>query len=142
MTDVPEHFFRQAAAVPYRVRKGRVSILLVTAGGGRRWIVPKGVIDPGLTPTEAAALEAYEEAGVRGEVTLPGLGRYAYEKWGGTCTVLVFPLLVGEELAAWPESRQRERRWFDAEEAARTVRPAEVGEMIIAMAARVTSAAR
>ena len=60
---------RQAATIP--VRDGRVC--LVTSSNGRRWVLPKGQIDPGHTPAEAALVEAWEEAGLVGalEPALP-----------------------------------------------------------------------
>src|SRR6476620_2968172 len=67
---------RQAAVGP--VRDGRVC--LVTSSSGRRWVVPKGQIDPGHTPGEAALIEAWEEAGLVGALDPEPIGTYAYEK--------------------------------------------------------------
>src|SRR5271169_3005360 len=55
----------QVAAVCYRRRGGNIEFLLVKTGKGR-WIFPKGSVEPGLTHAQAAALEAFEEAGVHG----------------------------------------------------------------------------
>ena len=52
----------QAAAVCFRVQNRRIEFLLVQTGGGR-WTFPKGSAEPGLTRAQAAALEAFEEAG-------------------------------------------------------------------------------
>jgi 8-oxo-dGTP pyrophosphatase MutT (NUDIX family) len=58
----------QVAAVCYRVRSGgEIEFLLVRTGKGR-WIFPKGSVEPGLTHAQAAALEAFEEAGVHGRM--------------------------------------------------------------------------
>jgi 8-oxo-dGTP pyrophosphatase MutT (NUDIX family) len=57
----------QVAAVCYRVRGGAIEFLLVRTGKGR-WIFPKGSVEPGLTHAQAAALEAFEEAGVHGRM--------------------------------------------------------------------------
>jgi 8-oxo-dGTP pyrophosphatase MutT (NUDIX family) len=57
----------QVAAVCYRVRGGDIEFLLVKTGKGR-WIFPKGSVEPGLTHAQAAALEAFEEAGVHGRI--------------------------------------------------------------------------
>ena len=57
----------QVAAVCYRVRSGDIEFLLVKTGKGR-WIFPKGSVEPGLTHAQAAALEAFEEAGVHGRI--------------------------------------------------------------------------
>ncbi len=40
--------------------------LLIATGGGRRWQLPKGHIEPGETSQEAAVREVREETGVTG----------------------------------------------------------------------------
>ena len=63
------------AAVCYRVRSGDIEFLLVKTGKGR-WIFPKGSVEPGLTHAQAAALEAFEEAGVHGRMEEASFTRY------------------------------------------------------------------
>ena len=53
---------RQAAALA--IRRGRVC--LITSRNGKRWVIPKGWIEPGQTAGETALQEAYEEAGLVG----------------------------------------------------------------------------
>ena len=53
---------RQAAAVP--VEAGR--ICMVTSRSGKRWVVPKGRLEPGKSAGEIALQEAWEEAGLAG----------------------------------------------------------------------------
>ena len=65
----------QVAAVCYRVRGGVIEFLLVQTGKGR-WIFPKGGVEPGLTHAQAAALEAFEEAGVHGRMEEASFTRY------------------------------------------------------------------
>ena len=57
---------RQAAVIPYRIRKERVEVALVTTSSGKGWIVPKGSVDDGEQPRDAAIREAEEEAGLLG----------------------------------------------------------------------------
>ncbi len=104
---------RQAAVVP--VRDGRVC--LVTSSSGRRWVVPKGQIDPGHTPGEAALVEAWEEAGLVGALDPEPLGSYAYEKLGRELHVLVYRMLVTEVRDEWPERDLRVRVWLTLDEA-------------------------
>ena len=125
----PDYYYTQSAVVPYRVRDGRVEILLITSRRSKRWIVPKGIVEADLTPQESAAKEAWEEAGVSGEVDATPLGVYRYEKWGDVCHVTVYALRVEEELAAWPEDF-RTREWVSAKEAAKRVREAELKALI------------
>ena len=127
--------YLQAAAVPYRRRAGTVSVLLITSLGSRHWIVPKGIIERGQTPLQAAAAEAYEEAGVQGTVLDPPLGSYSYEKWGGTCDVTVYAMQVTSVLAIWPEASDRERQWVTLEQAARLVDRAELKDIVESLGA-------
>jgi 8-oxo-dGTP pyrophosphatase MutT (NUDIX family) len=107
--DVPTHFYDQSSAVPI-VRDGEdVRLVLVTSRRSKRWIFPKGVIEPDLTPQESAAKEALEEAGVVGEIGATQLGSYEYDKWRGTCSVKVFALEVIRVLDTWEEDAARER---------------------------------
>ena len=110
---------RQAAVIPYRIRKNRVEIALVTTLSGKRWIVPKGSVDDGERPRDAATREAEEEAGLLGVVTRKPLGRYQYENDDVTCRVDVYAMRVTTALEHWDEDKLRRRRWVrvdDAEE--------------------------
>lgn len=76
----------QVAAVCYRVRgeeRGEeIEFLLVQTRGGR-WTFPKGGTEPGLTHAQAAALEAFEEAGVHGLMEEAAFARYVRRKRSG-----------------------------------------------------------
>ncbi len=109
-------WFKQSAVVPYRVVKGEIEILLITTRKGR-WIIPKGIIEPGLSPAESASKEAVEEAGVVGKIVEHELGHYSYEKWGGTCHVRVFLLHVTKVMESWEEQYFRRRKWLPLKEA-------------------------
>src|SRR3984957_15454272 len=85
MVTGPE-YLRQAAAIPIRGNK----ICLVTSSNGKRWVVPKGLIDPGHTAAETALNEAWEEAGLVGVLSKDPVGTYLYSKLGGTYHVLVY----------------------------------------------------
>jgi len=129
MTEVPEHFYTQSAVLPYRILEGRVEILLVSSRRKKRWVLPKGVVEPGLSAVDSAVKEAWEEAGLEGLAASHTVGTYRYEKWGGVCTVQVFPLQVERLSESWPEST-RDRRWFAPEEAARRVHEPELKRLM------------
>ncbi|MBT3359775.1 MAG: NUDIX hydrolase [Rhodospirillales bacterium] len=138
----PDYYYRQSAVVPFRFRWNGPEILLITSRKKKRWIVPKGVVEPDLSPQDSALMEAFEEAGLRGRVVGPALGRYTYEKWGGVCTVEVFPMRVTETLAQWPEREVRTRRWLPPLSAARRADDAKVAAMIRKLAARLGAAGK
>jgi 8-oxo-dGTP pyrophosphatase MutT (NUDIX family) len=118
---VPEWMYRQSAVVPYRQGQDGLEVLLVTSRKGTRWVLPKGVVEPELSPAASAAKEALEEAGVRGAIDDAPLGTYEYRKWGGTCTVQVFAMEVEEEVADWAEAGTRRRAWLTVGEATQRV---------------------
>ena len=47
-----------------RIDRATGRVCLVTASSGRRWIIPKGTLEPSQTGPECAAAEAWEEAGI------------------------------------------------------------------------------
>ena len=64
--------FHLAGAVPWRKIEDGLEILLITtrdrpwSDDNPWWIVPQGGVEPGQTAQEAAIVETWEEAGVRG----------------------------------------------------------------------------
>jgi len=118
---IPEWMYRQSAVIPYRRGPSGLQVLLVTSRKGTRWVLPKGVVEPNLSPATSAAKEALEEAGVRGPIDDEPLGTYQYRKWRGTCTVQVFAMAVEEEMADWPEAGVRTRAWLTIGDARRRV---------------------
>ncbi len=99
---------RQAGVVA--VRGGQVC--LVTSRSGKRWVVPKGCLEPGKSAGEIALQEAWEEAGLVGILQEVPLGSYLYEKDGLLCHVLVFLLRVTEAADSYPEAALRQRVWM------------------------------
>lgn len=111
----------QSAVVPYRFTDGALEFLLITSMRKKKWIVPKGLVEFGLSAQESAEQEAYEEAGVLGIVEPQMLGVYEYAKWGGFCRVEVYLMKVETVLKDWPEEDERKRRWFPARRAIREI---------------------
>jgi 8-oxo-dGTP pyrophosphatase MutT (NUDIX family) len=126
---------RQVAALPWRRGPDGVEILLVTSRETRRWVTPKGGRMPGKTDAEAAAIEAFEEAGVEGDVSAEPLGTFRYLKvlkrraarW---CVVSIYPLEVRAVHASWKEQGERERVWMGPEQAAACVGEVDLAEII------------
>ena len=106
MPDTPGHV-RQAAAIPLRDGK----VCLITSSNGKRWVIPKGMIEPGQTAGESALQEAWEEAGLVGALDPEPVGSYLHEKMGRTHHVTVFLMHVTEATADWPERSYRQREW-------------------------------
>ena len=109
----------QCGALAYRRHGLGLQIVLVTSMETRRWVLPKGNIEDGMTAAESAVLEAYEEAGVKGEISPECLGTYDYYKSNGNGgdlrRVAVFPMAVTRILRDWPEKAPRRRQWMSIE---------------------------
>lgn len=112
-------YYRQSAVVPYRKNHSGLEVLMIRSMKGK-WIVPKGLIEPGLSPQDSALKEALEEAGIKGTVNPDLIGEYEYKKWDGTCEVKVYAMRVDEMLDCWEEDF-RERKWFKLQKAVRSV---------------------
>jgi phosphohistidine phosphatase len=132
--DRPAYYYTQSGVIPYRIVNGATEVLLVTTRGSG-WAVPKGIVEPGLSPIESAAREAREEAGAEGEIDSVLLGAFDFTKWGARCRVSVFPMKVSGLLDGrdWAERNRRKRKWFSPEDAMARVKFPEVAEMIHAL---------
>ncbi|WP_164468278.1 NUDIX hydrolase [Caulobacter vibrioides] len=126
---------RQVAALPWRGEGDALRILLVSSRETRRWVIPKGWPMKGRTDPQAAAQEAYEEAGLKGAIAPRPFGEYPYLKrlkngQARMVKVDVYPLEVKETLAAWPEQGQRTLEWMTPVEAALAVQEPELRDLI------------
>jgi 8-oxo-dGTP pyrophosphatase MutT (NUDIX family) len=117
----------QVAAVCYRVRGASIEFLLIRTRNNGRWTFPKGSSEPGLTHAQAAALEAFEEAGVHGRIEEVAFTRYIRRKRRGTERKDSLRS-AGEEIAvnahlcevlrlSSPKESNRDRTWFSAADA-------------------------
>lgn len=126
----------QFGALPWRLTEGGIrQVMLVTSRETRRWIIPKGWPMKRLKPAEVARQEAFEEAGLIGQIAgKRSIGSFHYEKrlpkQTILCEVQVFLFRVERQLDDWPEKSQRETRWFDAREAAELVDEGGLAEII------------
>jgi 8-oxo-dGTP pyrophosphatase MutT (NUDIX family) len=126
----------QSAALPWRrTAEGELVVLLITSRETRRWVIPKGWPIKGLTSPETAAREAFEEAGVEGEVGRKKLGVFHYDKRLRSgrlqhVRVSVYPLRVDTEREVWPEAQQREKLWIRPEAAAEMVQEPELAAIL------------
>lgn len=119
--DIAENL--QVAALPYRLGRHGLEILLITSRETRGWVIPKGSPSDDRHPHRTAEIEAFQAAGVKGAISRKPIGAYSHTQRlpGGEAQpgmVEVYPLLVSNEAATWPEKSQRRRVWFPAQEAA------------------------
>jgi len=104
---------------------GKVRILLVRTTRSKRWSIPKGKARSDLTLAANAAKEAFEEAGVKGEIAPSSAGMFRTTKriWYGDAIieVWVYFLKVTEQLKHWPEEGKRQTKWVSCQEAAKVL---------------------
>ena len=125
-TKQKRHARSQFGALCYRVNDGKIQVLLISSRRTKRWILPKGWPENGMTPGESAANEAMEEAGVTGTLNERPIGVYCYEKnvvngENYPCIVTIYALKVNKTWADYPEKYERRRKWFGHKGAAKRV---------------------
>ena len=132
-----DSFRPQVGALPVRSGPGGSEVMLITSRETRRWIVPKGWPMKGRKDHEAAAQEAFEEAGITGRIRKHPIGAYTYRKRIGkgseACRVMVYRLDVDAEVPHWAEDGQRTRQWFELAEAAKLVSEPGLAGMILTL---------
>jgi len=130
------------AALPMRwSADGTLYVLMVTARGSGRWVMPKGWRIDGGQPWKTAETEALDGAGVVGHVGTNPIGRYRHEESmpdGSVITldVEVFPMVVERLRRDWKNRRIRKRRWFEVREAACHVEEIELANLLRSLAAK------
>ena len=111
----------QVAAVCYRRASAGIEFLLVRTSSGR-WIFPKGRMDDSLSNREAAAREAWEEAGAMGIIGPRAFHVFRYSKGDPEQdTVLVEAYLLEVLRSGLAKEEHREPTWFTAEEGKRAI---------------------
>jgi 8-oxo-dGTP pyrophosphatase MutT (NUDIX family) len=113
----------QSGALPYRLTaEGGAEVLLITTGKSKRWSIPKGRAEPHLTLAANAAKEAFEEAGIRGEISPAAMGMFRSIKRARAGHVVievwVYLLRVTEQVDNYPEKGRRRLAWVSCAEAA------------------------
>ncbi|MCV9966754.1 NUDIX hydrolase [Pararhizobium sp. BT-229] len=132
----------QVGALCVRCDRGRPEVLLITTRRTGRWFIPKGWPIVGLEGFDAAAREAWEEAGVRGKVKKRVFGTIKYSKvvrnlFAVPAIVDVYLLEVRRIRSKYPERHERLRRWLAPQEAALLVKEPELRSLLSKLARRL-----
>lgn len=132
---------RQSGAIPYTLVDGRVVFLIITSRRTGRWIFPKGSVIEGMTPWDSAVHEAFEEAGVEGQVETKPLGAYRTLKTVGIRRIAIdvdlYPLRVVRQFDEWPEKHSRHRHWVILPDAKRLLSDARMADLAAMLDQRV-----
>jgi len=108
----------QSGVVP--VYEGQV--ILVRSSNGKKWVFPKGGVEPDLDKRSSAAKEAFEEAGIAGTVGKK-LGEFRYFKDKQLQIVHYYSMDVEELLHSYPEKHLRERILISFKKAKEMIEP-------------------
>ena len=131
-TDVRTQF----SALCYRIVADAVQVCLITSRGTGRWILPKGWPMHKQTPADAAATEAWEEAGVIGVESDACIGVYSYARLRDgeddlPCLAMLYPVKVKKLKKKYPEYKHRRRKWVSRKKAAKMVHERALGKLIL-----------
>lgn len=116
----------QIAALCMRETKTGDEVLLVTSSNGR-WILPKGWPIDGMSGSQTAMQEAWEEAGVKKARAAKELvGTYEGRKTVDNgierdCRVYVYAIMVDKLADKFPEKDKRKRKWVPFDRAAELI---------------------
>ncbi|TXI01406.1 MAG: NUDIX hydrolase [Rhizobium sp.] len=139
--------YEQYAAICYRKGPERedAEVLVVTSRESGRWVIPKGWPIKGKKPHEVVAIEAFEEAGVRGKVKKKPFGYFTYLKHLDDdsrvpCIVELHLLEVEQTFLDFPERGQRRVEWVSFIEAANRVKEPELKGLLLAAERKVRKA--
>jgi 8-oxo-dGTP pyrophosphatase MutT (NUDIX family) len=135
---------KQVGALPYVKTDSGLLVLLITTRGLGRWTIPKGWPKAGLPDAEMAAREAFEEAGVTGEVGPGPIADFLYLKrlhlfYWARCRVEVYPLRANCQHLTWPEQASRRSIWLDPGKAAAKVRKPQLARVLRTIASSATA---
>lgn len=122
-TGSEEPFLESSGGVIFRQKNGEVQVAVVQTQRGA-WVLPKGAVEPGEAPKEAAVREVLEETGIVGEV-VDDLGEIRYEVrpdlWTGFVPKVVHQYLLrstGGNIRPDP-AEHVEARWVPMQDAVR-----------------------
>ena len=58
LRDRPAYYYTQSSVIPYRWTNSKLQVMIVSSSKNKHWVVPKGIVEPGLSPQLSAAKEA------------------------------------------------------------------------------------
>jgi len=109
---VTEKSVSKWGVIPFRgTGNENIEFLIVSTKNGN-WGLPKGNLMKKLGSKGTALQEAYEEAGIIGSVVDQKISAKVKGK-----IMAFYPMEVKNELAVWPESEWRQRKWIYSNEA-------------------------
>lgn len=111
---------KQLGVLAYEIHRDRIWLVLVTNRTGTRWILPKGQPEATLSDKKVAMMEAYEEAGVLGDIDKKiDPVEIEVQTNRGKVRLIIYPMRIRKLTNRFPESKFRRRLLLDSEQAMR-----------------------
>lgn len=111
---------KQLGVLAYEFHRDQVWLVLVTNRKGTRWILPKGQPEASLSGKKVAIMEAYEEAGILGEINREiAPVEVEVQTNRGRVRLIVYPMRIRKLMSKFPENKLRKRLLLDSEKALR-----------------------
>lgn len=108
---------RQYGVIPYTKKKNASRILLVTSRANGYWIFPKGNPIKKKDIFQSAQQEAFEEAGVLGDIDKKFSYKIKFRHQSVDHEIILFPMKIGKIFKEWPEKKQRKRKFVSIDKA-------------------------
>ena len=125
----PEWFYTQSGVIPYIIENKKIKVMLINTRKGKKWIIPKGIIEPNMSPWDSAEKEALEEAGIKGKIYRSKITGYIQKKWGGECNINIYLMRIDKIYDKWDEDF-RKRKLLSPSDAAEKIDIAPLKEII------------
>jgi len=110
--------YKEIGVIPYIEKNNSFRFIIVTSRRHpKRWIFPKGQVEPEMEDREAAINEAFEEAGVIGTIRGKAI-RVQVRRKDSLITYKLYPFRISKLCRKWPERKVRKRSFAKAEKAA------------------------
>jgi len=122
---------KEIGAFIYQKEAGNINVMLVTNRQQTRWILPKGQIEKDLTDKMVAHDEAYEEAGVIGEIDRDIQKKtIKYISSTGPVELHVYTMRLVHVFDQWPEDHFRKRKMVNIGTALKMVKKKALRKLI------------
>jgi 8-oxo-dGTP pyrophosphatase MutT (NUDIX family) len=102
-----------AGSVAFRQGPSKPLFLVISSSRGGHWVLPKGHLEPGESPEEAALRELREEAGVTGEI----MDRLSIQEFCLETEKVTVQYFLVKELSSSTPGEKRVVRWEDKDSA-------------------------